>query len=382
MFNLLSSRRVAHYFFAPADRLMTLPWSFAEKWRLLQQLWAIPAPSYARTGLFAGFVNDGAQGSAQCTRAAVNYHYDHPVEFWQLWLDESLSYSCAYFESVDGSLAEAQKAKLDYVCRKLRLRRGMRLLDLGCGWGALIIHAASHYGVEAVGLTVSPEQAEVARQRIRQAGMDHRCRVVVEDFFAWREPEGFDRVASVGAAEHVPESRFEDYFRLAFASLRPGGQFLHHAITRTPSVLDRPGRSFSHHYVFPDHFLATIGETTRAAEAAGFEVRDAESLREHYALTLRHWLQRFEAAQGELQKLTDELSCRVFRLYLAGSAYEFQSGRMNLHQSLLVKPNEGRSGVPLTRRDWYRSDDSPAGLLSSYGNEAANRPVVDRMVDG
>lgn len=155
------------------------------------------------------------------TRAAVNYHYDHSVEFWQLWLDESLSYSCAYFQSADSSLAAAQKVKLDYICRKLRLRPGMRLLDMGCGWGALIIHAASHYGVEAVELTVSPEQAEVARQRIRQAGVDHRCHVVVEDFFAWRDPQGFDRVTSVGAAEHVPENRFEDYFRLAFASLCP-----------------------------------------------------------------------------------------------------------------------------------------------------------------
>jgi cyclopropane-fatty-acyl-phospholipid synthase len=219
---------------------MTIPWPFAEKCRLLQQLWSIPAPSYARTGLFAGFGHAGAQGSVQRARAAINYHYDHPVEFWQLWLDESLSYSCAYFQSVDGSLAAAQKAKLDYICRKLRLRPGMRLLDMGCGWGALIIHAVTHYGVEAVGLTVSPEQAEVARQRIRAAGMDAKCRVEVEDFFAWREPEGFDRVSGVGAAEHVPESRFEDYFRLAFASLRPGGQFLHHAHTEHP----RPPRSF------------------------------------------------------------------------------------------------------------------------------------------
>ncbi len=236
----------------------------------------------------------------------------------------------------------------------------------------MIIHAASHFGVEAVGLTVSPEQAQVARQRIRQAGLDRRCRAEVEDFFAWREPEGFDRVASVGAAEHVPESRFEEYFKLAFASLRSGGHFLHHAIAHSPSALVRPGRSYSHRYVFPDYFLATIGQTAAAAEAAGFEVRDLESLREHYALTLQHWLRRFEAAQGELQKLTDELSCRVFRLYLAGSAYEFQSGRMNLHQSLLVKVNQGRSGVPLTRHDWYRSGDRQSRVLSNDGNQAAN----------
>ena len=367
IFNHLDIKGSLLDIFAAADRLMTIPWRFAEKCRLLQQLWSIPPPRYARTGLFGGFINGAAQGSAQRIRAAVNYHYDHPLEFWRLWLDESLSYSCAYFKSADDSLAEAQKAKLDYICRKLRLRPGMRLLDMGCGWGALIIHAASHYGVEALGLTVSPEQAEVARQRIRQAGLDRLCRVEVEDFFGWREMEGFDRVTSIGAAEHVPERQFEDYFKLAFASLRPGGQFLHHAITRAPSVPDRPGHYFSHRYVFPDHFLATIGQSLRAAETAGFEVRDTESLREHYTLTLTHWLQRFEAAESVLRRLTDEVSFRVFRLYLAGSAYEFQCGRVNVHQSLLVKPNGGRSGVPLTRHDWYRAEDSPLGpIMAPY----------------
>ena len=244
------------------------------------------------------------------------------------------------------------------------------MLDLGCGWGALIVHAASHYGVDALGLTVSPEQARVARQRIRQAGVDHQCRVEVENFFAWRESEGFDRVTSIGAAEHVPQSRFEDYFRLAFSLLRPGGQFLHHAISHTPSMSARPGRSFNHRYVFPDHFLASIGQTLSAAEAHGFEIRDVESLREHYVLTLRHWLQRFEAAEHELKQLTDELSCRVFRLYLAGTAYEFQCGRVNLHQSLLVKPNRGRSNLPLTRQDWYRSDKPLTRMLAhSHGGK-------------
>jgi len=363
--------------FAPADRLIKIPWSLADKCRLLPQLLAIPAPRYARSGLFAGFGAAGAQGSAARTRAAVNYHYDHPVEFWRLWLDESLAYSCAYFQSPDDSLSAAQSAKLDYICRKLRLRPGMRLLDMGCGWGALILHAASHYGVKAVGLTVSPEQSQVARQRIRQAGLEDRCRVEVADFFAWLEPEGFDRVTSVGAAEHVPESRFQEYFKLAFASLRPGGQFLHHAISNTPSAPARLGRSFNHRYVFPDHYLASIGETLRAAETAGFEIRDVESLREHYALTLKHWLQRFEAAEDELRRLIDEVSYRVFRLYLAGTEYEFQCGRVNLHQSLLVKPQGGRSGMPLTRQDWYRPGEPRAGVRahSDYGKDAGNGAV-------
>jgi cyclopropane-fatty-acyl-phospholipid synthase len=350
--------------FAPADRLLSIPWSFADKCQLLRQLWAISAPEYVRTGLFAGFGAKDSPGSEARTRAAVNYHYDHPVEFWRLWLDESLVYSCAYFKSVDDTLDAAQTAKLDYICRKLRLQPGMRLLDMGCGWGALIIHAANNYGVEAVGLTVSPEQAQVARQRIRQAGLEQRCRVEVKDFFEWFEPQGFDRVSSVGAAEHVPQSRFEEYFKLAFTSLRPGGQFLHHAISNTPSAPPRPGRSFNHRYVFPDHYLASIGETLTAAETVGFEIRDVESLREHYFLTLKHWLRRFEAAEEELKRLIDEVSYRVFRLYLAGTAYEFQCGRVNLHQSLLVKPIGGKSGLPLTRHDWYRPAESQAGVTS------------------
>jgi len=363
--------------FAPADHLMTIPWSLGEKFRMQQKIWSIPACNYSRNGLFAGFGADGTQGSPRRTRAAVNYHYDHPVEFWRLWLDESLSYSCAYFQSEDVSLAAAQKAKLDYICRKLRLRPGMRLLDLGCGWGALIRHAASHYGVQALGLTVSKEQAEVARERIRQSGLEHRCRVEIMDFFDFHEPESFDRVSSVGAAEHVPERRFEDYFNLAFSSLRPGGQFLHHAISHTPGTPQRPGRSFNHRYVFPDHFLATIGQTLRAAETVGFEIRDVESLREHYALTLRHWLQRFEAAQSDLQKITDEVSCRVFRLYLAGTAYEFQCGRVNLHQSLLVKSSGGRSGLPLTRHDWYGAPEPSAGVHFNRrdGKDAINGAI-------
>jgi cyclopropane-fatty-acyl-phospholipid synthase len=368
--------------FVPADRLMNISWSFADKARLLSQMLAIPSPRYGRAGLFSGFGAAAHQGSAARTRAAVNYHYDHPVQFWRLWLDESLAYSCAYFNSPEETLGAAQTAKLDYICRKLRLRPGMRLLDMGCGWGALIMHAVRHYGVKAVGLTVSPEQAEVARQRIGQAGLTDRCRVEVADFFTWREPLGFDRVTSIGAAEHVPENRFDEYFRLAFESLRPSGQFLHHAISHTPSAPARVGRSFNHRYVFPDHFLASIGQTLTAAETVGFEIRDVESLREHYTLTLKHWLSRFEAAEEQLKRLTDETSCRVFRLYLAGTAYEFQCGRVNLHQSLLVKPQEGRSGVPLTRHDWYRADKL---ANVSYENRQSDRQAGNgegRFVDG
>ena len=164
------------------------------------------------------------------------------------------------------------------------------------------MHAAENYGVEALGLTLSPHQAEVARERVRAAGLASKCRVEVENFLEFRPTETFDRIASVGAAEHVPEKCFDDYFVRAFALLNAGGQFLHHAIVRMPSIQDRPGRSFMDRYVFPDHFLATIGRTVAGAEAAGFEARDVESLREHYKLTLEHWLRRFEAAQNGIER--------------------------------------------------------------------------------
>lgn len=354
--------------FEVGDQLMTIPWSLVDKIHLAHWLWSIPAPNYPREGAYSGFNLRASLRSPKRLHAAVNYHYDRPVEFWRLWLDKSLSYSCAYFESLGTSLAKAQKAKLDLICRKLRLRPGQRLLDMGCGWGALVMHAAEHYGVNALGLTLSQQQANTAGERIRAAGLESRCRIEIGNFLELDGQETFDRIASVGAAEHVPEKQFDGYFKQAFNLLRPGGQFLHHAIARNPNVKDRPGRSFIDHYVFPDHFLATIGRTTSAAEAAGFEVRDVESLREHYELTLNHWLQRFEAQQTEIEQQTDPLSFRVFRLYLAGSAHAFRSGRVNLYQTLMTKPVGGQSYFPLTRADWY---NSPSFLREHIG-EAVN----------
>src|SRR5262249_37426241 len=211
------------------ERLLTIDLSWMEKFQLARQLWSIPAPDYPRGGVFGGFRRHFASAGERL-RAAVNYHYDHPVDFWRLWLDESLCYSCAYFESPELSLGEAQKHKVDYICRKLRLESGQRLLDMGCGWGALIINAAAHYGVNALGITLSLQQAKVARERIRAAGLSARCPVEVANFLEFKPRESFDRIASVGAAEHVPEKFFAGYFARAFEWLRPGGQFLHHAI--------------------------------------------------------------------------------------------------------------------------------------------------------
>lgn len=358
--------------FQSGEQLLNIELPWAEKLHMARQLWSIPAPDYRRGGVFGGFRGRFASAGARL-RAAVNYHYDHPVDFWRLWLDESLCYSCAYFELPDLSLNEAQKRKVDYICRKLRLQPGQRLLDLGCGWGALIVHAAAHYGVDALGVTLSPQQAEVARERIRAAGLSARCRVEVADFLELNPGETFDRISSIGAAEHVPAKFFAGYFARAFEWLRPGGQFLHHAIVHAPSIAERPGRSFMQRYIFPEHCLASIGRTIAASESAGFEVRDVESLREHYNRTLQHWLRRLEAAQSAVERQSDPLSFRIFRLYLAGSAYEFAIGRLNIYQSLLIKPKQGQSGLPLTRADWYsravpaREDDRAAARNEALG---------------
>jgi cyclopropane-fatty-acyl-phospholipid synthase len=274
-------------------------------------------------------------------------------DFYALWLDSRMVYTCAYFATPDEDLATAQERKLDYICRKLRLRQGERLLDIGCGWGGLVMHAARHYGVEALGITLSQPQAELANVRIREAGLADHCRVEVCDYRDVTESEGYDKVASVGMFEHVGEAMLAEYFAQAWRLLRPGGVFLNHGIadSLTHSVHDGP--SFAEHYVFPDLEVIPISTALRTAEQTGFEVRDIESLREHYTLTLRHWVRRLEARHDDILHTTDEVTYRAWRLFFAAVAHRFQTGRLNVHQALLTKPNQGESGLPLTRADWY-----------------------------
>jgi cyclopropane-fatty-acyl-phospholipid synthase len=301
-------------------------------------------------------------------RRAVRFHYDLGNEFFALWLDRRMVYSCAYFEHGDTDLDTAQGAKLDYVCRKLRLQAGERLLDIGCGWGALLMHAAEHYGVEAVGITLSDRQATLARQRIADAGLAGRCRVELRDY---RELVGeglFDKVASIGMVEHVGVRRLPDYFRAAFRALKPGGLFLNHGIV---SIAGARARSlgqrlaariwrrnvFINRYVFPDGILEPVAPVIEAAERVGFETRDVESLREHYAITLRHWVSRLERQEREAVRLAGDVAYRVWRLYMAGSACGFQSGRIGVLQTLLGKPDSsGSTGLPPTRADLYVGD--------------------------
>lgn len=333
--------------FPLVDELTARRSSLMQRLKLVGAMWRIPKTSDRQHGARL----NGEPQSRDRTRRAINFHYDLPVDFWRLWLDMQLVYSCAYFETPETTLDRAQTAKLDLVCRKLRLKSGERFLDMGCGWGALICHAAKRYGVEALGVTLSPRQAEHAAERIRALGLAGKCRVEVRDFRDINDFGYFDKIASVGAVEHVRDLR--SYFETVFRLLKPEGWFLNHGITTSPRRPLRGGASFLDRYVFPDYHLTSIGESVRSAELAGFEVRDVENLREHYALTLEEWLSQLEAHEAEIEKLSDAATFRIFRLYLAGAAHEFRAGRLNLHQTLLLKGGAGVPRAPLTRRDWF-----------------------------
>jgi cyclopropane-fatty-acyl-phospholipid synthase len=338
--------------FSLADHLVHFHPGLGGRLRLARQLLALPSPERTRAVRPSERLH-GLRHSKSRDRLAVTYHYDVSNAFYSLWLDSRMVYSCAYFASPGEELDAAQERKLDYICRKLRLRGGERLLDIGCGWGGLVIHAALLHGVDATGITLSRPQAELANERIRQAGVSDRCRVEFRDYRDVGEPGAFDQLVSVGMFEHVGESRLAEYFGRAFRLLRPGGVFLNHGIACNPAFPPVPGPSFADHYVFPDGELVPLGVTLRAAEANGFEVRDVESLREHYVLTLRHWVRRLEARREEACRAAGEKAYRLWRLYMAGAAHKFRTGRNNVYQALLVKPDRGASGLPLTRSDWY-----------------------------
>ena len=299
-------------------------------------------------------------------RAAIRYHYDVGNDFYKLWLDERMLYSCAYFANgsdPDAELEEAQVAKLDIICRKLRLRPGDRLLDVGCGWGALIMHAARNYGVTAHGITLSDAQAELARERIASGGLADRCRVEIRDYRHLGDIPPFDRISSVGMVEHVGVNNLPMYFGSLYGALRPGGLLLNHGIVSVGEARPKPRwdfiekrlwkrDAFLDQYVFPDGRLGPLSAVIAGAERVGFETRDVESLREHYALTLRAWLTRLMRHRDEAISLTDERTFRIWRVYMAGSAFAFASGQLNIVQTLLSRPDEaGHSEVPLRRTD-------------------------------
>jgi len=295
----------------------------------------------------------GRRHSKRRDADAISHHYDVGNDFYRLFLGPAMTYSCARWSEPGMSLAEAQAAKHELICRKLDLhsRPGSALLDIGCGWGSLAIHAAQHHGATVVGVTISREQAELARGRVEEAGLADRVEIRLQDYRELRG-ETFDAVSSVGMFEHVGAQRMEEYFTTVRALVRREGRFLNHAISSVGGSRIG-GRSFIGRYVFPDGELIDVGEVVLAMERAGFEVRDVESLREHYALTLRAWVAGLEEHWDRAVELVGAARARVWRLYMAASAVGFEDGGTSIHQVLGVLPGaDGTSGMALTRRAW------------------------------
>lgn len=307
-------------------------------------------------------------------RAAIAHHYDVGNDFYRLVLGESMTYSCGFWEQPGIGVDAAQEAKLDLVARKLGLRPGMRLLDVGCGWGSMIVHAAVRYGVDAVGVTLSEEQASAARRRIAELGLTGRVQVRVQDY---REIDDgpYDAISSIGMAEHVGAANAGRYAGAMYALLRPGGRLLNHAITQVHPGGAVPGDSFVARYVFPDGELLTVPQTVTALAGAGFEIRDLQALREHYGLTLRAWVDRLGAAWDQAVSLVGEGRARVWKIYMSGSALGFESGQLGVNQTLAVRPRaDGSSEMPLGRPEsWVIQAPASvrADIRASLGESAA-----------
>lgn len=277
----------------------------------------------------------GRLHSMRRDRQAVRHHYDTGNDFFELFLDPLKVYSCAYYLNPDESLETAQRRKLDLICRKLELAEGQRFLDVGCGWGSLVIHAAATYGVEATGVTVSVEQAEAASKAAAEAGVGDRVTILTQDY---RQVRGrYDAIASVGMVEHVGLAKLGRYFDHLRSLLAPGGALLNHGIVTRSRVRER-GRSFVRTYVFPDGELHTVDDAVAAAEDAGFELRDIEALRMNYALTCAAWVRNLEDNADAARALVGDRTYRIWRMYMAGSSVAFERGAIGVNQLLLADP--------------------------------------------
>jgi cyclopropane-fatty-acyl-phospholipid synthase len=313
----------------------------------------------------------GRRHSRRRDADSISHHYDVSNDFYRLFLGPTMTYSCAVFATSDTPLDDAQEAKYELICNKLGLEPGMRLLDIGCGWGGMVLHAARHHGVVAVGVTISEEQAALARQRVADAGLDGKVEIRVQDYREVYDGP-FDAISSIGMFEHVGRAGVDDYTAALRRLVRPGGRVLNHAISRPPqapglrrfgnlsstayrvaealgsSRATRIDSAFMDRYVFPDGELFEVGSVVTHLQSAGLEARHVESLRPHYALTLRHWVANLEAHWDEAVAMVGERRARVWRLYMALSARGFERGNIAVHQVLAVRPHaDGADDLPL-----------------------------------
>ncbi|GLW08006.1 cyclopropane-fatty-acyl-phospholipid synthase [Microtetraspora sp. NBRC 13810] len=285
---------------------------------------------------------------------AIHHHYDVSNRFYEWVLGPSMVYTCAVFPAADSTLEEAQYTKFDLVSKKLDLQPGMRLLDVGCGWGGMVMHAAKEYGVKALGVTLSRQQAEYAQKAIAEAGLDGLAEVRYMDYRDVTDT-GFDRISSIGLTEHIGKEQLPFYFKFLYDKLKPGGRLLNHCITRptgTEKTINKGG--FINRYVFPDGELESIGYLARQMEDIGYEIRHTENLREHYAKTLEGWVANLDEHWEEAVEEVGMGTARVWRLYMAGCIVGFERNKIQLHQVLAVKLGErGEAGVPLRPSiDW------------------------------
>lgn len=300
-------------------------------------------------------IQSGSRHSMRRDRASIAHHYDQPFEFYRPWLGKSLAYSSAYFRSEADTLDEAQEQKLELICHKLRLQPMESFLDIGCGWGSLLLHAAGRHHAQAHGITLSKEQEAVVKQRIRAARLEQECTVELRDYRTLEDAGlHFDKIASVGMMEHVGLRNLPQYFRIAGSLLKPGGVFLNQGIARAAVAPVREA-SFIDRYVFPDGRLVTLTEVLNAAESQALEVRDVENLREHYAMTLRKWVEGLQAHREELLRYVSEETYRIWLLYMAGSSAAFRRGDIAVYQVLFRCCRDAEQPMPSIREDWTAS---------------------------
>lgn len=291
-------------------------------------------------------------------RKAIEYHYDVSNDFYELFLGPTMVYTCAYYRTPTGDLDQAQRDKLDLVCRKLRLQPGERLLDIGCGWGSLVLWAAEHYGVEAHGVTLSAAQASYAAARIRERGLEGSCRVECRDYREVAGRELYDKIAAVGIIEHVGVPNYAAYFTQVGDLLKPGGLFLNHGITHERHWKWTPQWEFITRFVFPNGELSHVSHILSVMEDVCWEIRDVEQLREHYSRTCRHWAESLERNRRRALELVPEKTYRIWRLYLTASSVYFAEGSIGLYQVVAAKP-AAASTIPITREDIYRPGVGP-----------------------
>jgi cyclopropane-fatty-acyl-phospholipid synthase len=333
---------------------LALPWR--DKLAMLLDAWRLPSradPANADSLLHRLAQRFSRQHTRHSDRQAIAFHYDVSNAFYALWLDAQRVYSCGYFKTPDDTLDQAQENKLEHICRKLRLQRGERLLDIGCGWGALVCWAAKRHGVRAHGITLSQAQHDFAQQRIADEGLQGQVSVELRDYRDLQGTAVYDKVSSIGMFEHVGLANMATYLAAVQRVLRPGGLFLNHGITHDEEGWNHTvATEFINRYVFPDGEFDCVSNIQLGMERAGFEIQDVEALRRHYALTLRHWVLRLEAHREAALREVDEPTYRVWRLYMAACALEFEAGGTGIYQ-ILASRRGLETSLPLTRQDLY-----------------------------